>query len=89
MIARQSISMAADPYPDAPLLRLKFSVSQLANASAEIAAASVPHLRLFTVGSMASPSPLDEIVNVLHSWRAATPENVLCNPSARLPARHR
>ena len=59
---------------------MKLSVSMLLNASAEYGAAPNPDIRLFTVGSMASPTPTESLANVLHSWRAASAAAVECKP---------
>jgi sialate O-acetylesterase len=56
---------------------MEFTVSSAFNASAEIAAANYPNIRIFTVGQgNSSKVPLFDLASVEQNWTAATPQSV-------------
>lgn len=56
---------------------MQFSVPQVFNAAAEIAAAAnYPEIRLFTAALKASATPVDELLQVEQPWAVASPESV-------------
>jgi sialate O-acetylesterase len=56
---------------------MQFTVSSAFNASAEIAAANYPNIRIFTVGDgTTSKVPLNDLATVLQNWTAVTPASI-------------
>lgn len=56
---------------------MQFTVSSALNASAEIAAANNPNIRIFTVGQgTQSNTPLSDLETIEQNWTAATPASI-------------